>query len=202
MESYGLFGLGCECQDKAAQQKFEQINGLAAVSDYDQIKISGKTYTVNQILDKNLFASVDTKLYKGDFKTVVGTVKAGQPIGIVYSYLRPDQADGRSWLMFETSYLKFFFVPNEVASGTGLKDQGTLTVSEEIKQEQLEQQKESDPVGYYLKKYGLPVLLIGGGIFLAATFGKAFITGKLSQPKSSPSPALAGTKKKRRRIKR
>lgn len=190
------YGLGCDCQANAiAQQKFNVLNGFGAVSDYDQIKIGGKTYTVNQIIDKTIIAATDTKLYSGarSTATVVGTVKAGQPIGKVFSYLRPDQADGRSWLMFETSYNKYFFVPNEVASGSGLKDQGTLTLEEERKREEELRQKQNDPVGYYLKKYGLPVLLIGGGIYLAATYGKAFIQGKLSQPK----PALAGTKRKK-----
>lgn len=180
-DTVAKLGCGCGCGDCNGS------HGMGAVSDYDQIKIGGKTYTVNQIIDKNIVASVDTKLYSGprSTATIVGTVKAGQPIGIVYSYLRPEQADGRSWLMFETSYNKFFYVPNEVASGTGLKDQGTLTVSEEIKKEQEKLEKENNPVGFYLKKYGLPVLLIGGGIYLAATYGKAFIQGKLAQPKSS-----------------
>lgn len=184
-----LNGLGCACQG----------NGMGAVSDYDQIKIGGKTYSVNQIVDKTLIAATDTKLYsnaKGS-GTVVGTVKAGQPIGIVYSYLRPEQTDGRSWLMFEKSYNNFFFVPNEAASSGSLKEQGTLTVSEEIKKEQDELLRKTDPVGYYLKKYGLPVLLIGGGIYLAATYGKEFIKGKLSQPKAAL--AMAGIKRRKKK---
>ncbi|WKZ60801.1 MAG: hypothetical protein QY309_04805 [Cyclobacteriaceae bacterium] len=172
----GFSGLGCDCQQ------------LGSVLAYDQIKIGGKTYSVNQIIGKTITASVDTKLYSGPRGTpsVVGTVKAGQPIGIVYSYLRPEQADGRSWLMFESSYTpgtapKVYYVPNEAASGSGLKDQGAITVAQEVKKEQEEEARRTDPVGYYLKKYGLPVLLIGGGIYLAATYGKSFIQGKLSQ---------------------
>lgn len=165
----GFSGLGCDCQ-------------LGSVLAYDQIKIGGKTYSVNQIIGKTITASVDTKLYSNPYGQgrVVGTVKAGQPIGIVYSYFRPEQADGRSWLMFDNGTTSFY-VPNEVASGTGLKDQGAITVADEIKKEQEEEARRNDPVGYYLKKYGLPVLLIGGGIYLAATYGKAFIQGKLSQ---------------------
>ena len=185
--AYGLMGLGCDCQRPM----------LGAVSDYDKIMIGGKTYTVNQIIGKTLIASKDTKLYSGVKGTpsVVGTVKAGQPIGVVFSYITPDRADGRSWLMFESSYIpgtaaKVYYAPNEVASGSGLTEQGTLTLEEERKREEEERQKQNDPVGYYLKKFGLPVLLIGGGIYLAATYGKAFIQGKLSQPK----PAMAGNK--------
>jgi hypothetical protein len=179
IDTFSLMGLGCGCQQ------------LGAVIDYDQIKIGGKTYTVNQIIGKTLIASVDTKVYSGTKGTpaVVGTVKTGQPLGIVWSYLRPEQTDGRSWLMFESSYVpgtaaKVYYAPNEAASGTGLKEQGALTVKDEIKKEQEEALRRNDPVGYYLKKYGLPVLLIGGGIYLAATYGKAFIGAKLSQPKA------------------
>lgn len=184
MKNTALYGLGCECQ--------KVNNAFGAVSDYDQIQIGGKTYTVNQIIGKTLIAAKDTKLYSGVKGTpsVIGTVKAGQPIGVVFSYITPDKADGRSWLMFESSYVpgtaaKVYYAPNEVASGSGLTEQGTLTLEQERKKEEEERQKQNDPVGYYLKKYGLPVLLIGGGIYLAATYGKAFIQGKLSQPKTA-----------------
>lgn len=170
MNAFSLSGLGCGCQQ------------LGSATNYDQIKIGGTTYSVNQIIGKTLIAKVETKLYSGAKGTpsVIGTVKAGQPLGIVWSYLRPEQADGRSWLMFDSNG-RFFFVPNEAATNTGLKDQGALTLKDEIKKEQQEEERRNDPVGYYLKKYGLPVLLIGGGIYLAATYGKAFIQGKLSQ---------------------
>lgn len=164
---------------------------LGSVTDFDQIKIGGATYTVNQIIGKTLIAKVDTKVYSGTrgTPTVVGVVKAGQPLGIVWSYLRPEQADGRSWLMFESSYTpgtaaKVYYAPNEAASGSGLKDQGTLTVAQEIKKEQEEEMRRNSPVEYYLRKYGFKVLLIGGGIYVAVQLGKAFIQGKLSQPKA------------------
>lgn len=175
-----LYGLGCDCIRKSiAQEKFDQLNG---VNDYDQIKVGGKTYTVNQIIDKTITAATATKLYSGPRSnaTVVGTVKAGQQIGVVFSYIRPDQADGKSWLMFESSYTpgtaaKVYYVPNEVASGSGLKEQGTLTVDEEMKKEQEELEKQNEPVTYYFKKIGIPVLLIVGGILVVKSVAPQLI---------------------------
>lgn len=39
-----------------------------------------------------------------------------------------------------------------------------------------------NPIESLVKKYALPAILIAGGIYLVATFGKAFIQGKLAQP--------------------
>lgn len=165
--------LGCPCQ-------------LGAVSDYDVITIGGQKYSANQIVDKQIIASRDVVLYpslhKDDGKF---TVKAGQAIGTAFSYLLPSSANnptGKVALMFERGYNNFYWLKDDSAvSQAALKDQGTLTLKEEIKKENEALEKEADPIGYYLKKYGLPVLLIGGGIYLAATYGKAFITAKLSK---------------------
>jgi hypothetical protein len=141
---------------------------LGAVTDYDQITIGGKVYTVNQIIGKTVTAGRDTKVYSNNkgAGAVLATIKSGQPIGIVYSYARPEQADGRSWLMFESNTGKIYWVPNEAVAATGLKEQGTKTVTEEIKEEQEKKAREEDPLGYYLKKYGLPAILIIAAAFI------------------------------------
>lgn len=198
LQPNGVYGMGCpsrSCSHLA----------LGAVSNYETITVGGKTYTANQLLDKTVIAGKDTKLYSNasGSGTVVGIVKAGQPIGKVFSYLRPDQADGRSWLMFETStYNKFYFVPNEAASSTGLQEQGTKTVDQEVKEEEERLQKENDPLLYYLKKIAVPAVLILGGIVLASTVGKETVRGlfnKKSSPAPSPAPALSGPKRKRKK---
>lgn len=159
-----LNGLGCA-----------QCGGtcLGAVTDYDQITIGGKVYTVNQIIGKTVTAAKETKAYSNNkgAGTVVATIKAGQPIGIVYSYARPDQADGRSWLMFESG-TKVYWVPNEAVSASGLKEQGTKTVVEEIKEEKAKKEREEDPLSYYIKKFGVPALLIAGAIVIANTMAR------------------------------
>lgn len=160
------------------------VRQFGAVSDYDFITIGGKQYSANQIVDKQIIASRDVTLYPSLFKDDGKfTVKAGQTIGTVFSYLLPSSKSnptGKVVLQFERGYNNFYWLKDDNAvSQAALKDQGTLTVAQEVKIEQEKAEKESDPVGYYLKKFGLPALLIGGGIYLAATFGKQFLASKL-----------------------
>ena len=167
--------LGCSCQHK----------GFGAVVDYDVIVIGGKSYTANQILDKQILAAKDTPLFRGsDFTKPFRIVKAGQPIGQVYSYLKATGTTGKARLMFYdgANYTGTpFYALNEAVDTQFLKDQGTLTVQQEIKQEQDKKEKENDPIAYYVKKLGLPVLLIGGAIYLVATYGKEFIHDKIAK---------------------
>lgn len=162
-----LDGLGCGQDMGCACQK----NGfnLGEVKDYDLITIGGKTYSANQIIGKTVTAARETKVYSNAKGTrVVGTVKAGQVIGKVSSYILASSpnSDGRSWLMFDDG-VNFTFVPNEAVSGSALKDQGTKTVAEEVKEEEEKKAREDDPWGYYIKKYGLPALLIIGAVIIA-----------------------------------
>lgn len=165
--------LGCSCQQAP----------LGAVSDYDVITVGGQQYTANQILDKQLIARSSTPVYHSDFKVPFRTVSAGQPIGVVYSYLKSTGTTGKSALMLydNPQYTGTpYYVLNEAAIDTkALQDQGTLTVSQELQAEKDKLEQQNDPISYYLKKFGLPVLLIGGGILLAATFGKEFIKDKI-----------------------
>lgn len=177
----GLAGrttLGCACDAPPSV--------LGAVADYDIITIGGKQYSANQVVDKQIVASKDVTLYPSLFKEDGKfTVKAGQTIGTVFSYLLPSAKSnptGRVVLQFERGYNQYYWLKDDRAVSTvALKDQGSLTLTDERKAEAEKLEKENDAVGYYLKKYGLPVLLIGGGIYLAATYGKAFITAKLSK---------------------
>jgi hypothetical protein len=157
---------------------------LGAVTDYDVIVIGGKQFTTGQLLDKNIIAAKDVVLYPSLFKEEGKfIVKAGQSIGRVFSYLKPDSKSnptGKIVLQFEREYNKYFWLKDDRAvSQQALKDQGTKTVEQEIKEEAEKAIRENDPVSFYLKKFGLPTLLIGGGIYLVATFGKEFIAGKL-----------------------
>jgi len=210
---YGILnGLGCpDCGGTCGQNSFSSSNllrvgqktlfGLGAAADYDLIRIGGGTYTANQLLDKSIRANRDTKLYKHTSLTapIVGTVKAGEIIGKVYSYIKATEpgANGRSWLMFGDSFETTFYVPNELVSNTGLQEQGTKTVTQEVKEEQDAQKKQDSPTEYYLSKYGTKALLIIGGIVVAATIGKQLVSSALSK-KTAPAAALSGITKKRR----
>ncbi len=186
----GVFGLGCpDCGGKC----------LGAVNDYDIIRVGGGNYTANQIVDKTIRANKETKLYSNTSGkgTVVGTVKAGESIGKVYSYLRADQSgDGRSWLMFESStYNKYYYVPNEAVSSTGLKEQGSLTIDAELKAEADAKLKEESPIEYYIKKYAIKVIIAVGVIVLSKTL---VVEGIKKIGSSKPTPALTGVKRKRK----
>lgn len=176
-----LNGLGCSsCGGSCGTT----LRGLGAVTDYDQITIGGKVYTVNQIIGKTVTAAKETKAYSNNkgAGAVVASIKAGQPIGVVYSYARPEQADGRSWLMFESNLGKIYWVPNEAVSGSGLKEQGTKTVAEEIKEEKAQKERQEDPISYYIKKFGLPALLIVGAIVIANGVAKESVKAAITKP--------------------
>jgi len=172
------------------------VISLGVVADYDQITISGKRYTANQILDKTLTASNSiVKTYsrpKGG--RLISEVKPGQIIGKVISYIRASspQSDGRGWLMFENSYGDYFFAPDEAVSGKTLPEQGAKTVSQEIKEEKDKEQKENEPIVYYFKKIAVPVLIVGGIGFAAVKIAQAYIM----RPQRT---ALSGVRRKRKR---
>jgi hypothetical protein len=176
-------GLGCpECGGKCS------MNGLGAVADYDKITVGGATYTANQLIGKTVVAKKETKLYSNPkgAGTVLGTVKTGQPFGIVYSYLRPEQTDGRTWLMFDNGKTSFF-VPNEAVASTGLKEQGTKTVTQEVKEEEAKKEREEDPLSYYIKKFGVPAILIIGAIVILNTAAREGVKSVLNKKSSSKS---------------
>jgi hypothetical protein len=188
-----LNGLGCDCQNKPMAM------GFGAVSDYDVIRIGGVDYSANQIVDKIITASKDVTVYRSLYNdTGKFNVKAGQPIGKVFSYLRADNAanpTGKIVLIFESAYNQDFYLKDDGAvSQSALKDQGTLNVKQETQLEQDAQKKEDDPVGYYLKKYGVPALLIIGGIVIVGGVAKTAVGAAISR---RSAPALSGPKKRR-----
>lgn len=164
--------LGCPCQN------------LSGALDYDLITIAGKQYSANQIVDKTIVASRDVTLYPSLFSDAGKfTVKAGQAIGKVFSFLLPSSKSnptGKVVLQFEREYNKYYWLKDDNAiSVPALRDQGTVTLKDELAQEAEEEKRQNDPISYYIEKYGFKVLLIGGAIYLAATFGKEFLKNKM-----------------------
>lgn len=151
---------------------------LGAVTDI--VKIGGKFYSVDQLIDKVVTANVATKIYTRPGGTLKGTIASNQPIGKVISYLRPSQTpDGRTWLQFENAYLDYFFVPDEAVSPQALKDQNVLTLEEQVKQEAEEKLKQESPLEYYISKYAGKVLLTAAVVWGAVELGKTFIKQKV-----------------------
>jgi len=181
---YSDIGLGCACNQLGVVCSCNQLGVVAA---YDVITIAGKLYSANQIVDKQLVASRDVKVYRGgDFNTPFATIKAGQPIGKVYSYIKATQstgirAGGPLLQFLDTSGRSYYVKDDNAISTAALKDQGTLTLKEELKEEQAKIEKDSDPISFYVKKLAMPVIIGAGVIYLVATFGKEFIKSKLAK---------------------
>lgn len=164
-------GLGCNCQN------------LGAVSDFASIKLGGKLYSVAELQSKapTLFAQTDTKVYSGAFDSspVKYITKAGNPLGKYYSYLQPRAGRSQAWIQLETRPGAYVFLPNETVSGSAIANQGVKTVDQQLKDEAAAKEKENDPYTYYFKKLVVPVLLVGGGIYVAVQLGKTFIQQKV-----------------------
>jgi len=162
--------------------------GLGAVADYDIIVIKGKQYSVNDILDKQFIATAPTKVYTSayDNATVKYTTQGGQSLGKVWSYLKPTTGRSGTWLQLEVAPYNpsnptagYVFVPADSADPSSLKQQGVKTVEEVLKDEAAQKEKDESPIFYYIKKLGVPVLLIGGGIYIVTQLGKSVIEKKL-----------------------
>ncbi len=152
------------------------------------VKLGGRTYSIDQLLDKVLVASGPIRVYDRPGGNVMYTVSSGQSVGKIYSFNRPSATNGgQFWLQFDHPTAKW---PNGVPKAAWitsdsyvdtrvLETQGTQTLKQQMEAEKEKAERQEDPVSYYLKKFGLPVLLIAGGIYTAVQLGKTVIEKKL-----------------------
>lgn len=181
--------------------------GLAAVADYDVITIGGKQYSVAQLLNKTIVAEKDVTLYPSLLNDIgKRLVKKGQVIGKLFSYLNPTSKNnptGKVVLQFQVSVggvvQNFWLKDDKAVSTTALSTQGTKTVAQEITAEKDEEEKKSDPIFYYAKKIGIPVLKWGAGLFIGGIVLKElFQLGKESLRKKA---GLSGVKRRKSKSK-
>ncbi len=192
-----LPGLGCpECGGTCAQKPgvvLHGFRGLGDVANYDQITVGGKRYSVGEIMDKTMYAENDVPVYSKtataplNWKTPAYIVKKGQAIGRVFSYLKPSTDHGAALMFYpKTDGASYYYViDNDKISSSAIKEQGVQTVAEQVKEEQDKKLREDDPVGYYLKKYGLPALLIIGGIIIVGKIGGAAVSSAIARKKEA-----------------
>lgn len=127
------------------------------------------TYSVDQIIGKTLIAKkpIDLVRYGSDNAPVIYTVKSGQTVGIVYSYLLPnenrsslywsfDDADGRPY--YAKHGIGFFDVK-------ALQDSGALTVTEQAAAEAEKELSIGDKIFRLVKN----LAFIGAGAYLLNT---------------------------------
>lgn len=144
---------------------------------------SSSTFSAGDIIGKTLIAAQQVPVYNspGDSQTPVGYIDAGNPVGIVTSWLDPNPDEDRAelWWTFNNNNvasnfgnsLGDYFVPHKAGyfDVQALVDQGVLTAAEATA---LQQGNASDSTwDTLIKKYGPWIL---GGL-VAIGLGKAVI---------------------------
>lgn len=143
------------------------------------------TITLTQLIDKTLIANKDTPIYRFATKTLangkkqapIKVVKKGEVIGVVFSFI--DKA-GDIWLQFKEpkalggrSYYMLYKAGSLDVSN--LKQQGVKT-DQQIDKEQADKELyEKSKFEYYIKKYGIWVLVT----LLAIPVVKTYVQKKL-----------------------
>lgn len=129
-------------------------------------------YSAKQIIGKTLIANspVDMKRVASDSASPVYTVKKGQPVGVVYSYLLSNATRKSLYWMFEVNGGYYYTAHKEgLFSLQGLASQGALTIQEEVKQ-----QEENNKDAFDKTKDIVNLLLIGVGIWGGVELLKTF----------------------------
>lgn len=141
-------------------------------------------YSADDIVGQTLIAKKDTPIYLSAYDNAVsmGVVKAGQPIGVVYSWVGPKAGtDGwnRSqlwWCFVETSGMWYYTPHVEGQFDTSnIKQSGVLTVDEKRKAE-AETQKRANMSWWEIAMhdYGMPIALAAIALFAAPGIIRSF----------------------------
>lgn len=116
-------------------------------------------YEIGQLLDKTIIAARKVNVYRYAVAGAqpVGYVQAGQPIGVLFSYLAPDFSKGRDryWLQFypadDDGY--YYVVPYNDGDydWSNIQQQGAITLLDQ--QNQQNQQDIDDQTPWYEKLF-------------------------------------------------
>lgn len=91
------------------------------------------TYSLSDIVNKSIVARGDVRLYRLplDSAPVVYTVKSGQTVGVVYSYLLPSAGRSSVYLMFMDNNGRPYYIRwGGGVDKKALEDQGLLSEAE------------------------------------------------------------------------
>lgn len=127
----------------------------------------GDEYSADQVVDKTLIALADLPVYRDTVEVnPFGWIAAGQPIGVVYSYLAPNPAYGRSilWWQFKDPQGVYYYSPQRqgLYDLDALRQQGVISTKEQIEQERA---KDNTWYENLIEKYGL---WVAGALIVAA----------------------------------
>lgn len=121
------------------------------------------TFSAADIVDKTLTARTAVKVYYDatDKAVAFGSVAAGEPVGVVYSWLDPAPSQGRSglWWMFRNSTGVFYYAPHASSNFdiSELKKQGVITIAEKVKDADLAALPWYEQL---IKKYGIWLIAV------------------------------------------
>lgn len=127
--------------------------------------MSGTTFSADDIIGKTLTAKQPVNIYRYDnWETPVYTVKAGQPVGVVFSYLAPNDTRPELLWMFYDANKKPYYAKHKAGaySVKSLKEQGVLT--------EQEQAEANQSTGDKIIKLVQKGFLFAGLFYLGATF--------------------------------
>ena len=129
------------------------------------------TYSADQIIGKSLVAkkSVELKRLPQDSAPSIYTVKPGQTVGVVYSYLLPKEGRSTLYWQFIDANGRYFYAAHKegIFDIDSIKTQGGKSTEEKLKEEEERINKEEmGPFAYYLQKWGGKIL-IGVGLLVA-----------------------------------
>lgn len=140
-------------------------------------------YSAADVIDKTMFAAMSVPIYSGFpdknyMPTKIGTIKAGDTVGKVYSYITADPTRNRAhiWWMFYpgSTYGGEYYFAEHIPGAFDidkLRAQGVKTV------EETEKEKEEQNKPWYEKLADNIVPVIAGAIIAAAVIGAIGRTG-------------------------
>lgn len=125
-------------------------------------------FAASDIVDKTLIAEtgVNIKRAPSDSAPVVYTVKAGAPVGVVYSYILPGKENARLYWMLKDAGGRAYYA--EHAEGrykvSAIKQQGVLTTQEKEK----EKERDNEPLKNTIERNIKLIALVAAGAYVAA----------------------------------
>lgn len=156
-----------------------EVGGIGAIVG---IPVPGDVYNAGDLINKTLIAHRDVPVYifPGESEVPIGIVKAGNPVGIVYSYLSPSPTQDRTrlWWQFSpaSNYDRYYYAPHEQGyyDVSAIRQQGVLTLEEKQEEEELANLPWYERL---IRKYG--------GWVVLAVLGSAAIRGYFSRPRQN-----------------
>jgi hypothetical protein len=130
-------------------------------------------YSADQIIGKSLTARVPVKIYRFALDTApaVYTVTPSQNIGVVQSYLNPNENRSTLYWVFRDTNNRNYYVRH--ATNTfdvkSLSEQGALTTEQKAEEEKDKNLSLTDKIFKNLQK----AVIIGAVVYLAATLIKS-----------------------------